>query len=215
MTAIEKRYRAPNQLSPEREQALVDAALAVFAEKGLAGASMDMIARRAGVTKVTIYRRYRDKYALFETVMEDAARSMAARFEMLDLDPREPEQSLRRAAVLLLRHYDQEKHLGVGRLMVAESGRYPELCTRARNVVVASLAGKLIDFFKTLIARGQMAHNYPREAATTFVLVFSQGFRPLLNARGSEEEQARQFEADFLMFMRGYGICAEPATKHD
>ncbi|MES4992442.1 TetR/AcrR family transcriptional regulator [Phyllobacterium sp. 22229] len=50
--------------------AVLDAACDFFSAKGFAGASMDEIADRAGITKRTIYRRYPSKHALLDAVVE-------------------------------------------------------------------------------------------------------------------------------------------------
>ena len=49
---------------PAADQAILDAARSVVAEKGFNGASMDEIARRAGVGKDTLYRRWKSKEEL-------------------------------------------------------------------------------------------------------------------------------------------------------
>ena len=50
--------------SPAADQAIVDAALAVFAEEGFDGLTMEGVATRAGVGKATVYRRYPGKAEL-------------------------------------------------------------------------------------------------------------------------------------------------------
>lgn len=47
-------------------QALVDSAVALFAERGYAGTSLDEIARRARVTKGALYHHFNGKQAVFE-----------------------------------------------------------------------------------------------------------------------------------------------------
>src|SRR5438045_3350559 len=64
------RLRAAH-LGPERRRPLVlDAAFAVFLERGYAAASMDAIAERAGVTKPVVYACFESKEALFAALME-------------------------------------------------------------------------------------------------------------------------------------------------
>ena len=55
----------------ERPQEILAAALGVFAEKGFAGARMDDIAQRAGVTKGTIYLYFESKDALFDAFVHE------------------------------------------------------------------------------------------------------------------------------------------------
>jgi TetR/AcrR family transcriptional regulator len=57
-------------------QRILDAAIAEFADVGLAGARVDRIAERAGANKQLIYYYFRDKDGLFD----EAIRSMAKRF---------------------------------------------------------------------------------------------------------------------------------------
>src|SRR5690242_16100459 len=51
------------------DQALLDAALAEFVANGFHAMSMESIANRAGVSKVTLYRRWRSKYEVAADVL--------------------------------------------------------------------------------------------------------------------------------------------------
>jgi AcrR family transcriptional regulator len=48
----------------ERERQILDAALAVFGERGYQGASMDQVAERVGVTKPVLYTHFGSKHGL-------------------------------------------------------------------------------------------------------------------------------------------------------
>jgi AcrR family transcriptional regulator len=60
--------KAGRPRSAQSHQAILEATLALFAEEGLAGLSIEAIAERAGVGKTTIYRRWPSK----EDVIKDA-----------------------------------------------------------------------------------------------------------------------------------------------
>ena len=65
--------QAPARSEGERQaklQAILDAALDVFLEKGVADARLDDVASRAGVAKGTLYLYVPSKQALFEAVFE-------------------------------------------------------------------------------------------------------------------------------------------------
>ncbi len=65
------RARRPRREAVRRR--LLDAALAVFAERGFAGASLDEVAAAAGLTKGAIYSNFESKDALFFAMMTDQA----------------------------------------------------------------------------------------------------------------------------------------------
>ena len=56
--------RSGRPRSPACDEAIVDAALAVFAAEGFDGLTMEAVAARAGVGKATVYRRYPSKAEL-------------------------------------------------------------------------------------------------------------------------------------------------------
>src|SRR3954471_8893258 len=56
----------------DRPGEIVDAALAVFAEKGFAAARLDEIAARAGVSKGALYLYFETKEEIFRAVVDQA-----------------------------------------------------------------------------------------------------------------------------------------------
>src|SRR4051812_22515814 len=64
--ATQPRWR---RLPEERPAQILEAAFEVFAEHGLAAARLDDIAKRAGVSKGTIYSYFPNKEALFREVI--------------------------------------------------------------------------------------------------------------------------------------------------
>jgi AcrR family transcriptional regulator len=57
----------------ERRAAILDAALAVFAQHGYHGSSIDDIAREGGVSKALIYEHFASKADLYAELLEDQA----------------------------------------------------------------------------------------------------------------------------------------------
>ncbi|RKT85303.1 DNA-binding transcriptional regulator, AcrR family [Saccharopolyspora antimicrobica] len=58
--------------NPEADRAILQAALEVFIEGGVEGASIEQIAKRAGVGKLTVYRRWDSKEAVLAAAIETA-----------------------------------------------------------------------------------------------------------------------------------------------
>src|SRR5512139_2726485 len=70
--------------SRRTEQALLDAALALFRERGVEAVTVGDIAAAAGVAPATIYRRFGDKEGLLK---EAFARFTEGALEMLEVAP--------------------------------------------------------------------------------------------------------------------------------
>lgn len=55
---------------PDTDQAILHAAFELFVERGVDGTSMEQVARRAGVGKLTVYRRWSSKEELLAKAIE-------------------------------------------------------------------------------------------------------------------------------------------------
>ncbi len=111
-----------------RREILVAAAEHVFVDEGYGAASMDDIARRAGMSKKTIYQVFETKHDLFAAVIESRKAELAAMIEGEGSDAARPPDEvlrgfLRRIAGFVL----APRQAALYRLAVAESQRAPEL----------------------------------------------------------------------------------------
>ncbi|CEJ11705.1 HTH-type transcriptional repressor NicS [bacterium YEK0313] len=78
--------RLKGQRDPEATQrALLAAAVAEFAEKGLAGARIDEIARRSGVNKQLVYHHFGNKDDLYQAALEQVYAEIRAHERELKL----------------------------------------------------------------------------------------------------------------------------------
>jgi AcrR family transcriptional regulator len=90
-------------------QRLLDAALQVYAEHGADDASLDEIARRAGVGIGTLYRHFPTRQALLEAVYRDQVEELCA--VARELDGEAPEQALERWLRALMAFATTKKNL--------------------------------------------------------------------------------------------------------
>lgn len=82
---------------PERVRArILQAAVGEFSDKGLSGARVDEIARRADVNKRMLYHYFGDKEALFLAALEFAYEHIRNAELELHLDDLDPEEGMRR-----------------------------------------------------------------------------------------------------------------------
>jgi len=73
--------------SPVVDQAILRAALELFIEHGVAGASIERIAKHAGVAKTSIYRRWSSREALLAQAIEAARNATGYTVDLLDRTP--------------------------------------------------------------------------------------------------------------------------------
>lgn len=106
---------------------VLEGARQVFMTDGFEGASVDDIAREAGVSKATLYSYFPDKKLLFmEVARTECARQSEDAIHMMD-SCATPRQVLRFAAERVLAFILSDFGQKVFRLCVAESDRFPEL----------------------------------------------------------------------------------------
>lgn len=87
------------------QQAILQAAVAEFAELGLGGARIDAIAERAGVNKRLIYYYFAGKDELFLAALEQTYADIREAERELHLLEVEPVQALRRLVAFTWEHY--------------------------------------------------------------------------------------------------------------
>ena len=143
-----------------KERAILDAALDVFAESGFAPARLEEVAARAGVAKGTIYLYFPSKQALFEALIRtgigapiEAAGAEAA---ALDLPF---EAVVRGLFTRMRREILATRRKEIIRLVIAESGRFPELAEFYYREVVARGMALLRAAAERAVARGELSSD--------------------------------------------------------
>jgi AcrR family transcriptional regulator len=158
--------RAP----PERQAAILDAALAAFARHGFADARIEDIARDAGVSKGTVYLYFPAKQALFEAlVRRDIGPKVSLARGFLDAYDGPLEPALQNLAGMISAIIDSGQTPIYPRLLVAESQRLPELVDFYRREVVGVLLTALSGLFSRAMTRGEIAAEDPDMLAHLFV----------------------------------------------
>lgn len=121
MTQLPKREQ--NRLN--RERAILDAALKVFAATGYSGATMDAVAAEAGVTKPTLYSYFPSKESLFQAMM------LGKRDAMPDVFEHPSDQGMVADLLVFAWAYAdtvmRPEMLSLARLIIGEVQRFPEI----------------------------------------------------------------------------------------
>ena len=121
----------PHEIKKGRKfDQVIEGARDVFMRDGYEGASVDEIARAAGVSKATLYSYFPDKRLLFSEVARmECNRQADEALDVIDMDA-PPEAVLTEAARRILSFFLSDFGQQVYRICVAESHRFPEFGRR-------------------------------------------------------------------------------------
>jgi AcrR family transcriptional regulator len=119
------RWRRRKDARPEE---ILSAALEVFVDRGFAATKLEDVAKRAGVTKGTIYLYFDSKEALFKALIRQTIVPVIAQGEAL---AQSFTGSARELLERLVREYwrlvGETSLVGIPKLMIAEAGNFPVL----------------------------------------------------------------------------------------
>lgn len=153
-----------------RPAEIVEAALAVFAEKGFAGARLDEIAARAGVSKGAIYLYFATKEEVFRAVVDLAvAPNLGAVRGMIAGHPG-PFADLARGFAGMLGGVAQNTSLGgVVKMVIGEARNFPALARVWHDELVVHLVAALAGAIAAAQDRGEVRPGDPRAYALQLI----------------------------------------------
>ena len=157
--------RAPGQIDLTKNEAILEAAYDILAERGLS-APMSAIARRAGVSKQTIYNHYGAK--------ADLIRALASRRSMTVTAPLQgragggPEETLATYARTLLSMITTPHGYSLMKLTIQSAGELPELAREVYEAGPRATHRRLAAFLEAENEAGRLDVSDPLEAAEMF-----------------------------------------------
>jgi AcrR family transcriptional regulator len=127
---------------PLRERQLLELAEHLFAERGYGGASMDELARRAGVTKPVVYELFGSKDGVFEACVARSIDRLAEDVVEAVRSETEPEARLRAGGIAFLRFAAENR---VAWDLMSMGGRFAEQARRARSSQAELIRGLMAE----------------------------------------------------------------------
>ena len=145
---IEPRWARRKDARPSE---LASAALELFVERGFAATRLDDVAKRAGVSKGTLYLYFDSKDELFKAIVREG---IVSRFVEFEERMRAYEGSSADLMHMLVKTWWQKvgatKLAGISKLMISEAGNFPELAKFYHDEVIV----RGIAIFTAAIKRG-------------------------------------------------------------
>lgn len=188
---------------------VLEGARAVFMADGYEGASVDAIAKAAGVSKATLYSYFSDKRLLFMEVAKTECLAQIAEAACI-LDAYDHPRTVmaeagRRMMGLVLSPFGQ----AIFRMCVAERDRFPELGREFYRTGPEVFHGTMCAYFEQAVAKGDLAIDDVKLATDQFIeLCHAQLFTEMvfgIRDTASEAEVARVIDGAVDTFMARYG----------
>jgi AcrR family transcriptional regulator len=184
-----------------RPSEIIEAAIAIFAERGFGAARLEDVARRAGVAKGTVFVYFPTTDDLFRAVAQTVLTSHLERLHSAAADLDRPiaelvPMLLAQAATVI----GEGRLPAMMRLLVAESRQFPDLARVWHDEVVSKVLGMLTLAIERAQARGEIKPGNARLYAFSIMgpmlasALFREVFRdtaPLPDLRELAEQHAR------------------------
>lgn len=152
---------------PKRD-AILEAGAKIFMEQGFGRASMDEVARLAGVSKATIYSHFNSKQALFGAIITGRCTAMVPIIETAALGDQTPAEALRTIGRQFLDLLMNKGSLALYRIVLSEAGRFPELGRIFYESGPNRIATALADYLSRQHTMGVLDTPNPRVSAEQF-----------------------------------------------
>ncbi|RNE64184.1 TetR/AcrR family transcriptional regulator [Cryobacterium tepidiphilum] len=162
-----KRGRPTAAERVERRAQILDAALGVFLENGFGNATVDQLAAASHVTKRTIYSYFTDKAGVFSEMVQSLAVTVSSSAP--------DDDTLETLATRIVFRLNSAELIGLHRLVIAESTRFPELARTLHQNGDARHIGRLAEHI-----RAEFGEAYADRAPQLFSLLLGQGHRKRL-----------------------------------
>jgi AcrR family transcriptional regulator len=132
---------------------ILDAARGLFAAKGYSTASMNDVARQAGLAKAAVYHYFQGKHALLESLHEDLWAEPAAALASAPR-PKDLRAALAYTGAQYIEHFQQPRNNELMRIAFNVSVLEPELLRQAAGDLGPKLNNLLLDYFRPVFPKG-------------------------------------------------------------
>ncbi|MGA0607682.1 TetR/AcrR family transcriptional regulator [Phenylobacterium sp. VNQ135] len=154
----------------DRPGEIVQAAMAVFAERGFAAARLDEIAARAGVSKGALYLYFETKEDLFRAVVGQVVAPNLAQVKAMAAAHPGPFPDLVRGLAQHVTHLVQTTPVGgVVKMVIGEARNFPELARVWHDDLVSQALGAVAGAIQAAQARGEVKPGDPRSFALQLI----------------------------------------------
>ncbi len=199
---------------------LLEAALALFVEKGFAATRVDEVAARAGVSKGTLFLYYPSKEELFKAVIHE---TLAGRFDKWNAEF----DAFEGSSAELVRHclhswwerIGMTRASGITKLVLSEAGTFPDVALYYQQHVINPGHDLLKRILQRGMDRGEFGPMnleyavYSLIAPMIFLLTWKHSMAPCCPP--SQQIEPRTFiDSQVDLLLHGMQVRPDPASPH-
>jgi TetR/AcrR family transcriptional regulator, mexJK operon transcriptional repressor len=191
-----------------KSAAMVAAATEVFFERGFGDTTVEAVADRAGVSKVTIYARFGDKAGFFEAMVKHVSERMQADAAPQGKLPSNIEDALISFGKALMTELLSPRLIAFERNLAGDLARHPDLARRFYEAGPGQSRIRLAAIINEAASSGALLAEHPMQAAADLHGLWH-GFH-MIEARFGMTEPPTEQEIDDLVktgvarFLRAY-----------
>jgi TetR/AcrR family transcriptional regulator, mexJK operon transcriptional repressor len=154
---------------PAKLEAILDAAYDLFLGRGIAATPMDLVAERAGVSKMTVYANFQDKPALLAAVFDRRRKTMRLPDLPVESNLNLSLERLAEFGELVVSVVTRPEVVRETRLMAECAADQPRLATVFYTAGRGEILKRVVLFLKGLTERGVLAIADPELAADQLI----------------------------------------------
>lgn len=188
----------------ETHKRLLQAGVEVFLEKGFDKASLEEIAQRVKMTRGAVYWHFKDKQAIFDTLVEQTVLPVQARLEAIlkdtELTPLQRITTFVKTYLHLLA--EDEEYRRAHKLIKKYGATVPG--NESRLLALQAEQQQTLEtlYWQAQTDRSVLSHVYPRYMATYSLAVINGMSQHLLDSEASVAERHRLADRMVFLLMR-------------
>lgn len=193
----------------EKREAILDAAMRLFAERGVEGVPVEAIATAAGVSKVTIYAGFKDKSAILEALVLRETERLAELVVSTSQTDGPLADRLKRFGAALVSMLSEPCHQALDRCLGVEAQRNPAIARRFFEAGPGHLRDILAGMLIEASAAGEIDLPCARTAAEDLLglwLGFSAIERRFLCQASAQDVLAARVNRGVDLFIRANAV---------
>jgi TetR/AcrR family transcriptional regulator, mexJK operon transcriptional repressor len=209
--------RPTREEAVRRDARLLDVATKLFMERGFDCTSIDAVAEMAGISKPTVYARYRNKRDLFTAVLRATIQRWLAPLwaaaAAAKVNPKSVEATLDDLSRHLLARSWQPETMMLRRTLAAQAVQFPELAKLAHEEGWLRGVRAIASLLQQFADRGQIKIEDPAIAADLFLSLVLGNIDKLHGIAPRPKIQELRRQAAVKLFLNGVRPRSGPTSS--